>query len=100
MRWPSSGGKVTKHNDSGNSCSKKQRREGRYANYFEVGHNEFEFVIDFGQFYGDDNDVQRHTRIITNPAYMKTLLELLIKSNGEYEKTFGAIKSTAKGKGR
>jgi len=25
--------------------------EGRYANYFKVGHNAFEFVLDFGQYY-------------------------------------------------
>ena len=25
--------------------------EGRYSNYFKVGHNAFEFVIDFSQFY-------------------------------------------------
>lgn len=86
--------------DNHDSCGKNQWREGQYANYFEVGHNEFEFVIDFGQFYGDENDVRKHTRIITNPAYMKTLLELLNKSNGEYEKSFGAAKRKAKGKKR
>ncbi len=25
--------------------------EGRYANYFKVGYNAFEFLLDFGQFY-------------------------------------------------
>ncbi len=25
--------------------------EGRYANYFEIGHNAFEFVLDLGQLY-------------------------------------------------
>jgi hypothetical protein len=25
--------------------------EGRYANYFQIGHNAFEFIIDFGQGY-------------------------------------------------
>lgn len=64
--------------------------EGRYANYFEVGHNEFEFIIDFGQFCHDDNEeVRVHSRIITNPAYMRTLLEVLRKSYDEYEQTFG-----------
>ena len=75
---------------SDDSCRNKHGQEGQYANYFEVGHNEFEFVIDFGQFYGDDKEVQIHTRIITNPAYVKTLVELLHQASGEYEKTFKA----------
>jgi hypothetical protein len=25
--------------------------EGKYANYFKVGHNAFEFILDFGQLY-------------------------------------------------
>lgn len=73
---------------SDGSCRSEQGQEGQYANYFEVGHNEFEFVIDFGQFYGDDKEVRMHTRIITNPAYVTTLLELLRQANGEYEKKF------------
>ena len=63
--------------------------EGRYANYFEVGHNEFEFVIDLGQFYQDEKDVLIHTRIITSPVYLRTLLEVLSKSTEEYEQKFG-----------
>lgn len=66
-----------------------EKLEGRYANYFEVGHNEFEFVIDFGQSYQDEKDVRMHTRIITNPAYMRTLLEVLSKSNEKYDQAFG-----------
>ncbi len=66
--------------------------EGRYSNYFEVGHNKFEFVIDFGQFYNDDKEVRMHTRIITNPAYLKTLLELLSNSKEEYEQKYGVLK--------
>ena len=73
------------------ATAKKENLQGRYANYFEVGHNEFEFVIDFGQFYHDDKDVRMHTRIITNPASMRNLLEVLSKSNEEYERTFGFI---------
>jgi len=78
---------VTKPSET--ACQKGEMLEGRYTNYFEVGHNEFEFVIDFGQFYHDDKKVRMHTRIITNPAYMKTFLEVLSKSNEEYEQTFG-----------
>ncbi len=65
--------------------------EGRYANYFKVGHNAFEFVLDFGQFYGEGKEIQFHTRIITSPIYAKTLLGMLRKSIHQYEATFGHI---------
>jgi hypothetical protein len=42
--------------------------EGKYANYFKVGYNAFEFVIDFGQCYSDDEEAQLHTRIITSSS--------------------------------
>ncbi len=70
---------------------KTEKLEGRYANYFKVGYNEFEFVIDFGQFYHDDEDTRMHTRIITSPAYMKALLETLRKSIEECERAYGNI---------
>lgn len=70
---------------------KTEKIEGRYANYFKVGYNEFEFVIDFGQFYHDDEDMRMHTRIITSPAYMKALLEILGKSIEECERAYGNI---------
>jgi Protein of unknown function (DUF3467) len=65
--------------------------EGRYANYFKVGHNAFEFLLDFGQFYATSQEAQFHTRIITAPIYAKALLELLRESVNQYEQTFGAI---------
>ena len=39
------------------------RLEGKYANYFKVGHNAFEFVLDFGQYYPANGEAQFHTRI-------------------------------------
>ncbi len=65
--------------------------EGRYANYFKVGYNAFEFLLDFGQFYPEGKEAQLHTRIITSPIYAKTLLELLRESIDRYEQTFGHI---------
>ena len=65
--------------------------EGRYANYFKVGHNAFEFLLDFGQFYAESQRAQFHTRIITNPIYAKYLLGILQQSLERYEQTFGAI---------
>lgn len=65
--------------------------EARYANNFQVGHNAFEFLLDFGQFYLENTEVQFHTRIVTGPAYAKALSEILRGSIDQYEQTFGAI---------
>ena len=70
--------------------------EGQYANYFKVGHNAFEFVLDFGQFYPENGNAQLHTRIITSPENAKCLLELLQKSIGQYEKEHGPISKKVK----
>lgn len=68
-----------------------RKLEGRYSNYFKVGHNAFEFVLDFGQFYSESKEAHLHTRIITSPIYVKSLLETLRESIERYEKSFGAI---------
>jgi Protein of unknown function (DUF3467) len=74
-------------------CQPAGKMEGRYANYFQVGHNAFEFLLDFGQFYpeGEQEQIDIHTRIVTSPAYVKALLETLRESIGRYEQSFGAI---------
>lgn len=60
--------------------------EGKYVNYFKVGHNAFEFVLDFGQSYLENEDPQIHTRIVTSPAYAKAFLDTLRESLAQYEK--------------
>lgn len=65
--------------------------EGRYANSFQIGHNAFEFLLDFGQVSPDCEEARFHTRIITGPVYAKALSELLRESIERYEHTFGAI---------
>jgi hypothetical protein len=61
--------------------------EGKYANYFEVGANPNELVIDFGQFYGRSDSPTLHTRIIIVPPYAREFAGLLnrwlIESSGE-----------------
>ena len=66
--------------------------EGRYANYFEVGYNAFEFIFDFGQFYTAGEQPKIHTRIVTSPVYAKAFLETLGNTLGQYERGFGAIR--------
>src|SRR5688572_12299878 len=51
--------------------------EGRYTNYFQVGHNAFEFLMEFGQLYSDGEGQHIHTRLVTNPTYAVAFLELL-----------------------
>lgn len=67
------------------------RPEGRYANYFAVGYNEHEFVIDFGQSYSDNDPPEVCTRIVTGPAYAKLFLKMLHESIETYEATYGNV---------
>jgi hypothetical protein len=71
-----------------------RRPEGKYVNYFEIGYNAYEFLLDFGQsFEGDEPGGEEsrsvHTRIITSPSYAKMLAEMLEQSILRYEETFG-----------
>ena len=65
--------------------------EGRYANYFKVGHNAFEFVLDFGQFYSERKQLLLHTRVVTTPAYAKVLSATILESLDRYEHNYGPI---------
>jgi hypothetical protein len=65
--------------------------EGRYANYFKVGHNAFEFVLDFGQFYPGSDNPRLHTRIVTSPIYARALANTMLESLCRYEETFGPV---------
>ena len=78
---------------SGNAGGSDERDplEGRYANSFQVGHNAFEFVLDFGQASPPDSSPRYHTRIITGPAYAKALLAVMRESIQQYEEAFGTI---------
>lgn len=59
--------------------------QGKYANYFDVGVNANELVIDFGQFYGRGTQPTVHTRIVTTAAYGRELLGMLARSMRELE---------------
>ncbi len=78
--------------DAAHETSRDSRKlEGRYSNYFKVGHNAFEFLVDFGQFYSESKEAHVHTRIITSPVYVKSLLETLQHSIEGYEEKFGLV---------
>ncbi|HVW86799.1 MAG TPA: DUF3467 domain-containing protein [Bryobacteraceae bacterium] len=66
-----------------------QSGEARYFNSFQIGHNAFEFVFEFGQAYPDTENPQIHTRLVTGPAHARELFELLGQAVEEYETEFG-----------
>ena len=78
--------------DNRNEEDKKNHElNGRYANYFKIGHNAYEFVMDFGQLYKENGGEKFHTRIITSPVYAQALLNSLLESIYNYEHDFGPI---------
>jgi Protein of unknown function (DUF3467) len=62
--------------------------KGVYANYFQVGHTAFEFVLDFGQNYAG-RQRRCHTRIVTSPTYARALLMTLTAALEQYRRRFG-----------
>ena len=69
--------------------------EGRYANYFQVGHNAFEFVLEFGQVYGGGESPALHTRIVINPVYVQELQRVLADALEAYQRAFGDVPNDA-----
>ena len=67
--------------------------EGRYANYFKAGHNAFEVILEFAQFYEGDAQPRVHVRIITSPWYARNFLDVLKESLDRYESVYGPISS-------
>lgn len=71
-----------------------------YVNYFEMGHNPFEFLIDLGQYHPglgqqEDGATSIHSRIAMAPPYAKMLAELLTRSVREHESEYGEIAAVA-----
>ena len=69
-----------------------------YANYFEIGHNPFEFLLELGQFRagagsdpGAPGAIAIHTRIATTPTFAKMFLALLQRAVAEHEAAHGEI---------
>jgi uncharacterized protein DUF3467 len=71
------GSEESKHRQTTKSASTK---EGRYANFFQIGYNAFEFLIEFGQ-----QDRGIHTRIYVSPQYARVLSDLLLQTLQQHE---------------
>ncbi|MBN8809816.1 MULTISPECIES: DUF3467 domain-containing protein [Sphingomonas] len=71
------------------------RAPASYVNYFELGQNPFEFLIDLGQYYPSGNEgvgaIAIHTRLVLTPPYAKMLSELLARSVHEHERENGPV---------
>ena len=70
--------------------------EGRYVNCLQVGHNAFEFLLDFGQTYSDRDSDMYHTRLVSTPIFAVQVARLLQESIQQYERTFGPIPDEAR----
>ena len=70
-----------------------------YVNYFEVAHNRYEFLIEFGQYRPGRDEaagtVGIHTRLALSPPYAKMLSDLLARAVSEHEKAHGPIATIA-----
>ena len=65
--------------------------EARYVNYFEVGHNAFEFILDLGQYHPEQTAAQLHVRVVTGPVYAKLLSRMLAQAVERHEREHGVI---------
>jgi hypothetical protein len=71
--------------------------EGRYVNYFEVGHNAFEFIFDLGQYHPEQSAAQLHMRVVTGPVYAKLLSQMLSQAIEQHERDYGVIGTANEG---
>ena len=62
-----------------------------YANYFEIGHNAAEFLIDIGQLDPESGDVRLSKRVALSPANAKLLTTMLNGSIEEFERQHSPI---------
>ena len=62
-----------------------------YANYFEVGHNAYEFLVDFGQIDPQSGVIHMNSRFAVGPTHAKLLSRLLQGAVAQFETQFGQI---------
>jgi hypothetical protein len=73
------------------AASRPRAPLARYSNYFEVGHNAYEFLIDFGQYQPETAGVLLHTRIAVGPTHAKLLATTLVRAVALHEAENGPI---------
>lgn len=65
--------------------------EGHYVNYAEIGHNNWEFVFDFGQVWLDGSPAGVYVRIVTSPETAVRMHQLLTDALGRHRSKFGKV---------
>jgi hypothetical protein len=78
---------TVRRKDDRNRPSARHEEEGRYANSFQIGHNAFEFLIEFGQHQAGESAF--HTRIYVSPQHARILANLLTATLKQHERIFG-----------
>jgi hypothetical protein len=72
-----------------------------YVNHFEVAHNQYEFLVEFGQYRPSKEEVEGtlavHTCLALSPPYAKMLSELLSRAVQQHEKGHGVIAPVGEG---
>jgi hypothetical protein len=72
------------------SGPKNRKEDARYANFFQVGYNAFEFLLEFGQREG-----RIHTSIYVSPQHARMLSDLLLGALKEYGEAHGPAESSS-----
>jgi hypothetical protein len=85
------GGRMDEKISKKGSARSSRALMARYANYFEVGHNAYEFLVDFGQFHPEAGAVALHTRIALGPIHAKMLSQMFGHAVLKYEAENGEI---------
>jgi hypothetical protein len=62
--------------------------QARYVNFAQIAYSDNEFVLEFGQLFQETQEARIHTRIVTSPAYARTLLDSLSHAVAEYEHNY------------
>jgi hypothetical protein len=78
---------VSNEENRNQSSIRRRVEEGRYANFFQIGHNAFEFLLEFGQLEGEEEAI--HTRIYISPQHARMLSDLMNDTLRQHERMFG-----------
>ena len=66
-----------------------------YANYFEIGYNAFEFLLDTGQVEPQSGEIRFTSRVAISPVHAKLLSGLLARSIAQFEAVYETIPDIA-----
>lgn len=75
-------------NQKSRAFQRSKKIKGKYANCFKVGHNAFEFILDFGQYSPENEEPDICTRVIISPGCVKELFIILGESIEQYIENF------------